>query len=65
MVENYFFRRVRHILVPEIFQKSVREKYKFSLDISNIFENYYNIIIQETAIRASAQSVCAARNRRL
>ena len=51
---------MRHILVREIFQKSVREKYKISLDLSNIFENYYNIIIQQTAIRASVQSVSTA-----
>ena len=56
---------MRHILVREIFQKSVREKYKISLDFNKIFENYYNIIIQQTAIRASAQSVSVARNRGL
>ena len=48
-----FFGRVRHILVREIFQKLVREKYKMSLDFTNIFENYYNIIIQQTTILAS------------
>ena len=45
MVEKSFFGRVRHILVREIFQKSVREKYKISLDFTNILENYYSIII--------------------
>ena len=65
MVEKSFFGRVRHILVREIFQKSIREKYKISLDFNNIFENYYNIILQQTAILASAQSVSAARNRGL
>ena len=38
MVEKYFFGRVRYILVREIFQKSIREKYKISLDFNNILK---------------------------
>ena len=64
MVKKSFFGRMRHISVREIFQKSIREKY-ISLDFNIIFENYYNIIIVLSTMRASAQSVSAVRNRGL
>ena len=65
MMEKTFFGRQRHILVRVIFQKSVREKYKITLDFNSFFENHYYIIIIWTALKASAQSVSAARSRGL
>ena len=45
MLELAIFGWVRHILVRVIFQKSVREKYKITLDFNIFFENHYDIII--------------------